>query len=95
MRPEVNALIQLGPLPMSTDAGVAELKQIEAALHALKPPLSSQEASSLLPLFGPDDCFGLAWTMLNLVETAPSLSLPAEHLDENEWVKRIRKRESK
>ena len=36
-----------------------------------------------------DDCFGLAWTLLHLIETAPEAidRLPA---GQNEWIDRIR-----
>jgi hypothetical protein len=38
-------------------------------------------------LFGPDDCFGLEWSLVGLVETAPGWPL-ADCLEntDNEWI---------
>jgi hypothetical protein len=44
-------------------------------------------------LFGPDDCFGLGWTLLHLIETAPGWPIKAV-LDgsQGEWIDRLRER---
>lgn len=34
-------------------------------------PLTEEEAVALLVCFGPDDAFGLAWTLLHLIEATP------------------------
>jgi hypothetical protein len=44
-------------------------------------------------VFGDDDCFGLAWTLLHLIESTPGWPLPAALPDlRNEWVRRLRER---
>jgi hypothetical protein len=72
MREQVLQLIQLGALPASSTAEVDHLTNYDAALQRIPRPLSDEEACALVALFGPDDCFGMAWTLLHLIETAPS-----------------------
>jgi hypothetical protein len=72
---QVQHLISLGPLPSEQVATVEQLRQFEAALVAVVPPLSDEEAVALLTLFGSDGCFGLAWTLVHLVESAPGWPL--------------------
>ena len=56
--------------------------------------MTDEEAKLLLGSFGPDDCFGLAWTLLHLIETAPG----ARHLvvepsaTDNEWIQSLWRR---
>jgi hypothetical protein len=37
--------------------------------------ISDAEVRGLVHLFGPDECYGLAWTLLHLIETAPGWPL--------------------
>jgi hypothetical protein len=59
----------------------------------IEQPISDDDARALVKLFGPDDSFGLAWTLLHLIETAPGWPLE-DVLDEsgNEWVDRLKQR---
>lgn len=87
MRPEVTAFVELAPLP-SYDAnpGTEELSRIEAALQAISAPVSDEEAQLLTECFGDDDCFGLAWALVHLIETAPTFAVVAPSDDfENPW----------
>jgi hypothetical protein len=44
-------------------------------------------------LFGPDDCYGVAWTLLHLIESAPGWPLHDCLQDiRNEWTERLRLR---
>ena len=89
VRPPVKELAALGPLPNEASATEADLARRQELLHALTAPVSDEEALILVRLFGPDDCFGLAWTLVHLIETAPGwLHLPLPELD-NEWVTRL------
>ena len=87
IRNEVQSLIDMGSLPDSS----AEEETIEAfddAMRKISAPLTREEALGLLGVFGTDDCFGLAWTLLHLVESAtspPLASPPAK--TENEWIR--------
>jgi hypothetical protein len=93
MQKEILALIDLGPLPASAAATPDQLKRHEAALHMVKKPVSDDEACALARLFGPDDCFGLAWTLLHLIESAPSWPI-ADCLAglNGEWAQTLRER---
>jgi len=75
MRPEVLALVALGPLPSEADASAGQLELYERLIHSISAPATDQEARSLTALFGEDDCFGLAWSLLHLIETSPNWPL--------------------
>ena len=93
MRPEIKRLLLLGQLPSEDNASVDHLRLVESILKAVTKPLSDDEARALVSLFGPDGCYGVAWSFLHLIETAPGWPL----LDclvnlENEWVASLRDR---
>lgn len=70
IRREVEQLLNLGQLPSSEGADEASLDRWGAALNAIVPPVNDEEARALVELFGPDECFGAAWSLLHLIETA-------------------------
>lgn len=77
-RKEVEDLVALGPLP-DESAEEDQLATHQTLLCKIAPPVSDEEAALLLELFGPDDCYGLAWTLLHLIESASGgLPLTAE-----------------
>ncbi|MFF5158720.1 hypothetical protein ACFY3N_21305 [Streptomyces sp. NPDC000348] len=71
MRPEVSAFVADGPLPDQEDGEEEEIDRRARQLEAMPRPLTLAEAEALAGCFGPDDCYGLAWTMAHLIETAP------------------------
>jgi hypothetical protein len=91
MREEVLELIRLGSMPSEDSADVDVVRKYEELLHQISPPLTTIEASNLLHLFGPDSFFGLAWTLVILIESAPGwpeeVDLPAV---DNEWIQLLR-----
>lgn len=93
MRPEIKRLLLLGPLPSEDDASIDHLRLVEAELKSVVKPLTDDEARALVTLFGPDGCFGVAWSFLHLIETAPGWPIADSltHL-ENEWVVSLRDR---
>ena len=94
MRPEIKQLIDLGPLPPEAKASLEYLREAEGLLGAIKKPVSDEEARKLVLLFGPpDSCYGFAWSLLHLIETAPSWPI-ADCLEnpKNEWVASLRDR---
>jgi len=92
MRQEVRAFVALGPLP-NEEADEQEISQHEELLLQIAAPVTDEEAMALVGMFGPDDCYGLAWTLLHLIETAPNWPLPAALRDTgNEWVLRLHDR---
>lgn len=89
LRADVQALVDLGPLP-SEEAEVETIARYQTLLHGIARPVSRDEALALLRCFGPDEAYGLAWSLVHLVETAPGGPL-FEHDpgDSNEWHKLI------
>ena len=93
MRSEVRALIELGPLPQEAHASGEHLRQIELAYRAITRPVSNEEARALVSLFGTDGCFGLASSIVHLVETAPGWPLEDCLLNtQSLWVTELRER---
>ena len=71
------------------------LTKYQELITSINQPVDNEEAIVLLDLFGPDDCFGLAWTLVHLIETAPDWPL-YDHLTNlnNEWIVRLKTRAS-
>ncbi len=93
IRDSVRDFIALGPLPRSDDDAVEpeDLDNFARHLKAIERPVSDEEAAALLASFGPDDCFGLAFSLVHLIETAPGA--PPIHVrpavTDNLWVKTL------
>ncbi len=90
VRREVADFVALGPLPdESADEGVITTHQ--TLLQKIKRPVTDEEAALLIRAFGPDDCYGLAWTLLHLVESAPTgVPLGSKPGDSaNQWLRRL------
>ena len=94
IRPAVVRLVELGPLPRedSDRADVPTLEKYENALNAIERPVSREEALRLVRLFGPeeDSCFGLAWTLLHLIESCGDGELLDTVDDYSPWIRRMR-----
>jgi hypothetical protein len=88
IRDEVTAFLKLGPLPSSFDANETDIDLRNSLLEAIARPISSDEARALLGCFGPDECFGLAWTLLHTIETASGgVSIDSKPTSrDNEWI---------
>ena len=92
MRQAVRELVALGPLP-DEEAEEELIKRYEEPLLRITEPVTDEEARALVGLFGPDDCYGLAWTLLHLIETAPNWALEECLQDDgNEWIRWLRQR---
>ena len=93
MRQAILDLVKLGPLPSETNADPVVLERVQELITSIGNPIADDEARALVRLFGSDDCFGLAWSVLHLIETAPGWPLfdCLEDLN-NEWVRRLRDR---
>jgi hypothetical protein len=47
----------------------------------------------MVSLFGPDGCFGLAWTLVHLIETSPGWPIEGCITQlQSEWIVRLRER---
>jgi hypothetical protein len=89
MRPEVRAFVADGPLP-DGDASEEEIDSRVRQLDAVEKPVTGEEARALVACFGPDDCYGVAWTLLHLIETGPNPVPTVEPApDANEWHRRL------
>ncbi|MFC9706030.1 hypothetical protein ACFTWD_35665 [Streptomyces sp. NPDC056943] len=89
MRPEVQTFVADGPLP-DWDANEEEIDRRDQQLHAIVRPVAGEEAKALVSCFGPDDCYGVAWTLLHLIETGPNpVLLTDPGPDANEWHQRL------
>ena len=92
MRSEVKHLISQGCLPQSS-SDIEKIQQWQDALEKVTSPVTDEEAAAIIGLFPAEDdeCFGLAWTLVHLVETAPHWPLRDCLLDkENVWIRRLR-----
>jgi hypothetical protein len=95
MQQAISALLLLGPLPSSAAAAAAvpTMQAFEEQLSKVQTPITDEEACALMKLFGPDDCLGLAWTLLHLIETAPGWPVESAFVGlEGEWIDRLRER---
>jgi hypothetical protein len=89
MRPDVQAFVDAGPLP-DEDATEEEIQRRTDDLLAIAGPVSGEEARALVSCFGPDDCYGVAWSLLHLIETGPNPVLTVQPgPDANEWHRRL------
>ncbi|UQI49757.1 hypothetical protein M1P56_35180 (plasmid) [Streptomyces sp. HU2014] len=89
MRPEVQAFVADGPLP-DWNASEEEIGKRDQQLRAIAKPVTGAEAQALASCFSLDDCYGVAWTLLYLIETDPNpvlVSKPAPGA--NEWHQRL------
>ena len=70
MQAYILELNELGPFPSSSALDLGTLIKYQDLITPTKQPISNDEAKILLKLFGSDDCFGLAWTLVHLIESA-------------------------
>lgn len=92
IRREVAELVAAGELP-NEDAEVEVISETQRLIECIPKPVTDEEAQVLASLFGPDGCFGLAWTLLHLIETAPGAgSARYTKRTNNEWVQRLNAR---
>lgn len=93
VRQEVEDLISLGPLPPEHGTNPELIKRYETLCRAITRPVTDDEARALIRLFGNDGCFGLAISILHLIETAPGWPLEDCLNDsKNDWVAELRNR---
>ncbi|WP_405579504.1 hypothetical protein [Streptomyces sp. NBC_01092] len=89
MRPEVAAFVADGELPSGYDDGDEIDRRVEQ-LDAIARPVTGEEARALADCFGPDDCHGVAWSLLHLIETGPNPVFTVRpEPDANEWRHRL------
>ncbi len=90
VRNEINELSILGPFPSEIKPDIALVDEYERLLRLVIPPVSDQEASVLVKLFGEDGYFGLADSCMHLIETAPGWPLmPCLGDRTNYWINEL------
>ena len=95
MRPQVKQLIALGIMPSEAAADASVVEKYQNILRSLSAPLTDEEACALTNIFGDDDCFGLSWTLVHLIESSPSWPIAAcLTRSDNEWIELLRSRVS-
>jgi hypothetical protein len=92
MRKAIAKLASLGPLPSEEDAIEPDLSQRSDLLLSIQKPVTDDEAEALVRLFGPDGCYGLAWTLVHLIESAPSWPIIESLRGDGEWIQLLRYR---
>ena len=93
MRPEIQRLVELGRLPSEDDADVEKLRKYDVEYRGITRPITDEEAMALLGLFGEDGCFGLAFSLVHLIETAPGWPIKGCFEDaRNPWVIELKNR---
>jgi hypothetical protein len=97
VREEVGELAKMGPLPsceIATHIDQRErLEKYGLLIASIQKPITDAEARALVSLFGPDDCFGMEWTLVGLIESAPGWPLEdCLQGTSNEWVQMLRQR---
>jgi hypothetical protein len=89
VRTEVLDFVALGPLP-SEEGDASAFAEHQGCLERIERPISDEEAVLLVRMFGPDDCYGAAWTLLHLIESAPSSPLKQRpSSSDDEWLTRL------
>ncbi|WP_206507966.1 hypothetical protein [Streptomyces chrestomyceticus] len=90
-RREVEELVNEG-MP-SEDAPLEEIEKAERLLESIIPPVTDEEAQMLATAFGPDGCYGLASSLMHVIETAPGAGTASYSQDaDNWWVQRLNAR---
>ena len=93
VRLEVEKFSALGVLPSESSADIELIKQYDTLYRSIEKPITDNEARVLIKLFGLDGCFGLASSLMHLIETAPGWPLEECLIDQsNEWLIEMRNR---
>lgn len=95
MQSAIEQLVRLGSFPKESEASEVEINRLGDLLDQIESPVSDDEARALSALFGVGSCYGLAWSVLHAIETAPGWPLSdvlRETETENEWIEFLRVR---
>jgi hypothetical protein len=92
MRIAVENLVARGRLPDSRGASESEVDSWGTLVDAISMPISDDEAKVLVGLLGPDDYFGLAFSLRRLIETAPGWPIWDVLEGTSPWIDDLRQR---
>lgn len=93
MQHEIVDLLTLGPFPSEDAASEADVTSRQKFIEAIAEPITNEEATALVGLLGNDTFFGLAWAVVQLIESSPGWPL-RDALPSNggPWVDTLRRR---
>ena len=96
VRNEIIELQKMGPLP-SEEESIRNpsplLEKYEQLILSIEKPVTDEEARVLTGIFGVDGCFGMYWTLIHLIETAPSWPIEECLMNvENESINMLKER---
>src|SRR5262249_3521226 len=95
MQQAIRDLEVLGSLP-DEDVDAERIKVFEEKIKQVTRPITDEEAKVLVQLFGSDEAYGLAWTLLHIIETAPGWPIQeCLQMGGNEWIERLLRRAQK
>jgi hypothetical protein len=96
IRDTVKELLEMGPPPSEAESirnPTPFLEKYQQLLLSIEEPVTDEEATVLSGLFGADGCFGLGWTLMGLIETAPNWPIDECLGDSgNEWIELLKNR---
>lgn len=93
MQEAVIKLIALGRFPPDIEATEEAVDLAADLIGQVRKPISKAEAIELVKLFGPDTYFGVAWSLLHLIETCVDLPLDfADIKSDAGWLERLQVR---
>ena len=94
MRDCVRRLVERPNLILSDDTPIETVEWVEEQIALFERPAQNDEATGLLKLLTASDetsCFGLNWTILHFIETAPGWPIwPALQDAKGPWADRLR-----
>ena len=93
IRPAVQTLLRLGPFPSEQDDAVTaeDVGYYADLINTLKTPITNEEATQLVTLFGNDNFWGIAGSLRHVVETAPDWPIWSCLTNvSNEWIQSLR-----
>lgn len=91
MQNPVRELLKMGSLPLEEEADPDVIGKYEELVLKIKAPLTKGEATALVALLGDDSCYGLAWTLIHAIETAPTYVID-DHLKNRDFVRMLEDR---
>ena len=71
MREAVQQLVACGRLPDAASVSTEDLDWYEDRIDSLESPLTNEEAVALYTIVGDDTFYGLAWSLIHRIESAP------------------------
>ncbi|CAM3666859.1 MULTISPECIES: hypothetical protein [Yersinia] len=93
MQKSVIELVKMGKLPSEDCSDITLIEKYQNVIDSIIEPVSDDDACELVSIFGEDECYGLGWTLLHKIETAPNWPIKSALSNiENEWIMKLKER---